>query len=237
MDSQLSTSTISPLSPENLIAQAIDKALPVETMEKLLAMRRELKAEYAKQEFDQAMSTFQSECPTIDKTKNGPVISGKVAYKYAPIESIVEQVKKQLEANGFSYAIQTSMAEDRIKVTCTVKHKFGHSESSDMEVPLGTKNALMSAPQQVAAAMTYAKRYAFCNAFGIMTGDEDTDAQAEPAVVSSARYSSPGTPNSAPNSPVQKSSVVEATKVCPDCKSSHTGQYPRCYTCYSRLRK
>ena len=38
------------------------------------------------------------------------------------------------------------------------------------------KTAMMNAPQQTAATMTYAKRYAFCNAFGIMTGDEDTDA-------------------------------------------------------------
>lgn len=233
MDSQVSTSTISPLSPENLIAQAIDKALPVETMEKLLLMRKELKAEFAKEAFDAAMSRFQAECPVIEKTKKGP----SNAYKYAPIEEIVRQVKKPLEENGFSYSIQTQMTNDKVKVTCIAKHKLGHSEPSDVELPLANKTGLMNAPQQTAATMTYAKRYAFCNAFGIMTGDEDTDAQAEPAVVSSARYSSPGTPNSAPNSPVQKSSVVEATKVCPDCKSSYTGQYPRCYTCYSRLRK
>jgi ERF superfamily. len=34
----------------------------------------------------------------------------------------------------------------------------------------------MSDTQHVAAALTFAKRYAFTNAFGIMTGDDDNDA-------------------------------------------------------------
>jgi hypothetical protein len=57
----------------------------------------------------------------------------------------------------------------------------GHSESSDVEVPLGTKTEIVSASQVVASALTFAKRYAF-NAFGILTGDEDNDSQsvAEP---------------------------------------------------------
>jgi hypothetical protein len=33
----------------------------------------------------------------------------------------------------------------------------------------------MNAIQQIGTAITYAKRYTFCNAFGIMTADEDTD--------------------------------------------------------------
>jgi hypothetical protein len=39
-----------------------------------------------------------------------------------------------------------------------------------------TGSAVRSANQDYASALTFAKRYAFCNAFGIMTGDADTDA-------------------------------------------------------------
>ena len=42
-------------SAEELISQAIDKGVSVETMEKLLAMRKELKNEWAKEQFDKAM--------------------------------------------------------------------------------------------------------------------------------------------------------------------------------------
>ena len=162
---------------ESLIARGIEKGLTVETMKELLAMRRELNAEQAKKDFDEAMATFQGECPTIKKKKaGGKTKSGSVAYMYAPLETIVEQVKEFLQKNGFSYRIETEMPEGKVKVTCTVKHKAGHSEQSTMEVPLGTRTEIMSAPQVVAATVTFAKRYAFTNAFGIMTGDDDTDA-------------------------------------------------------------
>lgn len=168
------------INPEVLIAQAIAKKVPVDTMERLLAMRRELRAEQAKEAFDSAMADFQAECPQIQKTKEVKTKAGKTAYKYAPIEAIVEQVKKLLKNNGFSYSVKTETKETGVKSTCVVKHIAGHSEEFSFEVPLGNKTEIMSASQVVAAALTFAKRYAFCNAFGIMTADEDTDAVIEP---------------------------------------------------------
>jgi ERF superfamily len=167
---------------EALIAKAIDKNVPVETMERLLAMRRELKAEWAKEEFDRAMSAFQADCPIIEKTKGVKTKSGIVAYKYAPIESIVDQVKEYLQKHGFSYATNMELLENgtmKVKVSIRVTHAGGHSETTEMTVPLGNKTDIMSQTQVVAAAQTFAKRYAFCNAFGILTGDEDTDASRE----------------------------------------------------------
>ena len=161
---------------ENLIGRAIENNTPVETMEKLLSMRRELKAEYAKEQFDKDMALFQGECPVIKKTKaGGQTNSGQVAYYYAPLDSIVSQVKEIIQKHGFSYTIKTETKESGVKVTCVTKHKAGHSESTDVEVPLGTKTGVMSASQVVASALTFAKRYAFCNAFGILTGDDDDD--------------------------------------------------------------
>lgn len=159
---------------QTLISQAIDKNVPVETMEKLLAMRRELKAEWAKEQYDKAMAGFQADCPIIQKTKE--VKDGsKLLYKYAPIESIIQQVKLFLQKHGFSYLTGMEVLPDGIKVICKVTHIAGHSEESSMQIPLGTKTGIMSASQQTAAAQTFAKRYAFCNAFGILTGDEDND--------------------------------------------------------------
>mgnify|MGYP001615427980 CR=1 FL=1 len=164
------------LSPENLISQAIEKGLPVETMERLLAMRKELQAEYAKAEFDKAMAEFQAECPIVTKGKEVQDSGGRILYHYAPLEVIISEVKNLIGKHGLSYAIKTEIKPGAVKVFCVVKHEAGHSETSDMEVPLSTRTGIMSAPQQTAATMTFAKRYAFCNAFGIMTGDEDTDA-------------------------------------------------------------
>lgn len=161
---------------EALISQAIDKNVSVETMEKLLAMRRELKAEKAKEEYDRSMANFQTECPIIEKTKEVRTKTGAIAYKYAPIESIVAQVKEALKNNGFSYSTNMELKPTGVKVFVKVTHNGGHSEITEMEVPLGTQTNIMSSSQVVAAAQTFAKRYAFCNAFGILTGNEDTDA-------------------------------------------------------------
>lgn len=164
------------VSIEAMLTRAIDKGVPVETMERLMVMRRELKAEQAKEAYDRAMAKFQAECPTIVKTKEVRGNSGQIAYRYAPIESIVEQVKDAIERNGFSYKTDQDLKETGVKVTVRVTHALGHSEETSMEVPFGSKTQIMSQSQVAAAATTFAKRYAFCNAFGILTGDEDTDA-------------------------------------------------------------
>lgn len=168
------------LSVEDLIAKAIDKGTPVGTMERLLTMRDKLKAEFAKEEFNKAMAAFQADCPTIKKTKEVKTNTGTVAYSYAPIESIVDQVKSLLQKHGFSYSSTMDLLDDKVKVTIKVTHAAGHSEHNEMTVPLGNKTQVMSATQVVAAAQTFAKRYAFCNAFGILTGDEDNDARPNP---------------------------------------------------------
>jgi len=168
-------------SADALIAQAIDKNVSVESLERLLAMRKELKLEHAEEQYNQAMSMFQAECPTIKKTKSVVGRDGVVRYKFAPIESIVHQVKHLLEKHGFSYSVQTETdtTNRSVKAICTVKHILGHSEHSSFSVPTGEGTQLMSAPQVIAAALTFAKRYAFCNAFGILTGDTDNDAIAQ----------------------------------------------------------
>lgn len=164
---------------DTLIAQAIEKGMSIETIEKFLAMRKELKAEYAKEQFDIAMSIFQSKCPVIEKSKAGGKIkeTGKVAYYYAPLDLIIHSVQSLLEETGLSYTFDASKDNGRMKVTCYAKHKFGHERPTTIDVPMGSGTPIMSAPQVEMATMTYAKRYAFCNAFGIVTGDEDNDAQ------------------------------------------------------------
>ena len=166
-----------PVNVEGLISQAIDKGIPVDTMERLLTMRTQLKTEWAKEQFNKAMANFQAECPQITKTKEVKTKSGIVAYRYAPIESIVQQVAPFLKTNGFSYSTSMELKEAGVKVIVRVVHVSGHSEESSMEVPFGNKTEIMSASQVTAAAQTLAKRYAVCNAFGILTGDEDTDAR------------------------------------------------------------
>lgn len=164
---------------EALISQAIEKELPIDTMERLLVMRRELKEEAAREEFFNALSNFQAACPEIPKTKIVMNKDGKtVRYKYAPLDTIIAAVKTPLKENGFSYTVKTEQDNGNVTAICRLHHIAGHTEETQLTVPID-KGSYMSAPQQIAAALTYAKRYAFCDATGIMTADEDNDAVPE----------------------------------------------------------
>jgi len=159
-----------------LIAQAIDKNVPVETMEKLLAMRRELKAEAGKEAFFTALAEFQSECPVITKSRE---VKGKdddgnytqLRYRYAPLDEIIRVAGPLLKKHGFSYILHPGRAEGAQVAICTLHHIAGHDESSEFCTPVDPK-AYMNA-----SAYTYASRYAFCAVTGILTGNEDDDAQ------------------------------------------------------------
>ena len=168
------------MTPQTLISQAITQGVNVETMEKLMNLQDRWESKQAKKAFDEAMAKFQSLCPTIKKDKavnNKPEKGGGVRYKFAPLDSIVSQVKRILQECGFSYTIQAEMNGNLVTAICKVTHSMGHSQESSFQVPTDPE-AYMNAQQKFGAALTFAKRYAFCNAFGIMTGDEDVDANA-----------------------------------------------------------
>jgi len=154
-----------------LMQLAIEKNLNVESMERLLAMRRELRAEHAKTLYDEALAAFQAACPIISKTKAGP--SG--AYKFAPLETIVAETKELIRQYGFSYRITSEISEGWVQALCTLTHSGGHSETTQFKVPVDSRNKMMSDPQRYAGSLTFATRYAFRNALGILTGDEDRD--------------------------------------------------------------
>src|SRR5262249_17639000 len=169
---------IVPVDPHALISKAIEHNVAIDTMERLLALRDRLKAEQSREAFFKALAGFQADCPVIPKTKEAN--AGSYRYKYAPLESIVRTVGPFLDKHGLSYTFQTRL-EDAPTLSqvaiCTVHHIAGHSESSEFKTPVDT-GARMNVMQQGASAQTYAKRYAFCNALGILTGDEDDDSQA-----------------------------------------------------------
>jgi hypothetical protein len=176
------------VNPELLLMTAVEKELSIETIKELMLLRTQLKNEWAKEQYYKCLSLFQEMCPVIEKTKkvydidkntklrkldnNGREI---IRWSFAPLDSIIMQIKNILKEFGFSYDIKTRQTEKDITAICISHHKYGHSEETEFTIPID-KTAYMLDSQKIASALTYAKRYAFCNAFGIMTGDEDDDA-------------------------------------------------------------
>lgn len=176
MENKIIKTEKQPATVDTFITQAISQGLPVETMEKLFTLREKVKAEQAKEAYVEALSKFQGGCPIIEKTKKVLNKDGRtVRYQYAPIDAIAEQIKKPLVKNGLSYRWEVENKEKMIKATAIITHKLGHSERSSFEIPIDTEG-FMTEPQKYASALTFAKRYSLCNALGISTGEEDTDA-------------------------------------------------------------
>lgn len=158
------------------IQQAIDKGLPVETMERLFALREKVNAEEARNAFHKAIAEFQNACPEVQKTKKVMNNDGQsVRYQYAPLDEIIKQIKKPLMNAGLSYSWNVKNDPEMIEATVKITHTLGHSETSSFQIPID-KGGYMTAPQKYASALTFAKRYTLVNALGISTGEEDTDA-------------------------------------------------------------
>ena len=170
-----SENTIS-LDPSALLSKAIENNVPVETMERLLAMRKDIKEEQAREAYYGSLSAFQKDCPIIKKTKK-VMVKGVERYRYAPLEEIIKQVGPILQKHGLSYTFKTLTENNQVSVCCVAHHEFGHSEESCFVIPIDP-DAFMSDAQKAGSAATFAKRYAFCNVFGISTGDEDDDGEA-----------------------------------------------------------
>jgi hypothetical protein len=160
--------------PEDMMVQAIEKGMSVDTLERIMGMRRELVQESAKAAFFRSLAGFQSVCPTIKKTKIVRDKGGKERYRFAPIDSIIEQTREGRLQWGLSHTVVTEQTPTAVKAICTIHHEEGWAETTTFEVPIDAE-AYMSAPQKVAAALTFAKRYALCNGYGIVTGDQDND--------------------------------------------------------------
>lgn len=160
---------------QSLISQAIDKNVSADVMERMLAVAKEMDRIFAKKQFDQAMASFQRVLPTIKKTKEVFDKYGKLRYKFAPLDAIVEQVKDVLGSCNLSYTIDTKVEGENVTAIVKITHVDGHSETSSFTIPIDPQS-FMTNQQKFASALTYGKRYAFCNALGILTGDEDDDA-------------------------------------------------------------
>lgn len=171
---------------EQLIATAIREKVAAENLERMLAMRKQLRDEAAKGAFIDAMAGFQAECPIIKKNKKatikkrGEPQTVLYEYSYAELDYMVMQVKPLIRKYGFSYRIQTEYLQSAEwagglqKSTCIVTHVLGHMEVSEFTAPID-KNALTNDMQKAAAAASFGKRQCFANAFGILTSDKDVD--------------------------------------------------------------
>jgi len=180
------TLTHSPIDPERLLLTAIEKGLQTDTIERLLAMRRELQAEAAERAYWTAMLEFQAQCPDIPKSKPVHDKNGKFLYRYAPIEDIRKVTDPLAAKLGFVITANTKHAQTGVTVVITCAHIAGHKEVSEFHIP-PNKAPLQTDQQAAEGAVTFALRVAYRNVFGITTGMNDDNTEGQKTEVTDTR--------------------------------------------------
>jgi len=161
-----------------LLAQAIEKGLGVEALERLVALHERASDRVAAQEFAGALAAFQQECPNIGKSANVDYVTKtgvRVQYRFAPLDKIAEVIRPILAKHGLSYKWNSEVRDGAIRVVCTLRHANGHSDSSEFTCPTESNTPAMSAPQKVAAALSFGRRQSLVQVLGLSATDDDDD--------------------------------------------------------------
>lgn len=166
-------SALAVMEPAGLIQLAIEKGADVDRLSALMDLEERYRARLAVEGFNEARSAFQAQCPDIPKTKEVKNRDGSVRYRFAPLDQIMKRVAPSLQSNGLSYRWETEKAEDGVSVICYLTHRLGHESASRAFIPAVTGHGT-NAAQDEGSAISYGKRYSFCNALGLQP-DEDDD--------------------------------------------------------------
>ena len=111
-----------------------DSNVDLEKMDKIMGMIEKQEEKAAKKAFNADMAILQGEMPEI--SKDGKIkVNGVVRSEYAKYETIMTAIKPSLSKNGFSISFKPSFEKDQIKVQCSVSHREGHTETSEMILP------------------------------------------------------------------------------------------------------
>lgn len=184
---------IARLNPQALIEQAVAGGAGIETLERLVALAKDVRAEQAREAWHDAMAEFQRTCPPIKKTAKAD--TGKFKYRYAPLDEIMTTILPVMGALGLSVSWRGKLVQNAVSQNCRISHALGHSEESgEVSIPIESGDRGATPPQRVGIATTYAKRYALLSIIGLAPEDDD-DAQSagesRPTVQQPRRASAP----------------------------------------------
>lgn len=165
-----------------IIARASrDPSIDMDRMERLLKMQEAVMAKRAEQAFVNALSEFKAEPLSIRKNKHVSftTMKGTTEYDHATLDEVCRAVNPGLSAVGLGYRWLTEQGEGgRIKVTCILTHKDGHSERTSLLASpddSGGKNNI----QAIGSAVSYLQRYTLLASLGVATGGADNDGRGD----------------------------------------------------------
>ena len=164
------------LSPLQIIQTAVAQGMGPGEIEQLVALQERMERTAAHKAFVAAMAAFKSNPPRI--LKDSMVSFGTTKYSHADLSTASDIIGAALLEHGLTHTWKTDPLDNGMtRVTCTITHIDGHSESSSMQSAPdagGGKNAV----QAQGSAVTYLMRYTLMAAVGIVAQGIDNDGRA-----------------------------------------------------------
>ena len=169
----------------DVIARAAsDPSVDVDKLERLLAMKREMDAEQAKQAYNRSLKSAQEEMRVVGYNRT----NSQTRSSYATLEKIDAAVRPIYTKHGFSLSYDTGDApEGFVRVLCTVAHEDGHERTYKIDVPSDGKGAkgndVMTKTHATGSGLSYGRRYLLTAIFNIQTGENDDDGNQADGIV------------------------------------------------------
>jgi len=155
-------------------------AIPVETVERLYAIDKDMRAEAARQEFAAAFNRVQGRMTPVKKAAKNT----QTGSMYARAEDVDRMLDPLLQSEGFSTSFSTTDCPiaDHIRAVLTVRHVGGHEERHYLDAAIDDKGMKGSATKTrlhgMGSTMSYVRRYLKCQVFDVQLGGLDDDGNA-----------------------------------------------------------
>ena len=157
------------------------KDYPIETVERLFELDKQVRAEASRREFNVAFNALQSELtPVRKKGRNDQTRSA-----YARAEDVNAMLQPIIVKNGFSLSVDTEDCPipSFLRFVMTIRHIGGHNERHVIDAPIDDKGP-KGAPVKTllhgtGSSLTYCDRILKCSVFDIqLVADDDGNAGA-----------------------------------------------------------
>lgn len=172
--SKIEDHTAAPTTTDPMVSMiervAMSPDLPIERLERMLAMKEKMDQQEAKAQFDAAFSRASAEFPDIPL--NGENKHNKT--KYALLKDILTGVRPVLSKYGLALSFSTEATADLVTVTAELSHQGGHSKRNSLPLPRDA-GAGRNAVQAIGSSQTYGQRYTAQAILGLSLGDDTED--------------------------------------------------------------
>ena len=158
-----------------LVHLAIKEKVPVEVLERLVALQERVTDRHAEMAMAEALNAFQAECPPVPRVGKATVTKSGVKqyeYRFAPYDEILVVIRPHLKNHDLSFTHDSAIIGGEVEMVCTLQHILGATRKSTFRGPVdnsGGKNPL----QGVGSARSYGKRYTLADVLGLSTEEDD----------------------------------------------------------------